>query len=336
MKTIVTFGEILLRLSTEQGQRLAATKQLQLNFGGAEANVAISLAQLGHHTTFVTRLPDNLIAQGVVNYLKSMNVATDLIQFGGDRLGAYYLEVGAGNRNSKVVYDRKHSSFSQLTSDRVDYQSIFENAYLLHVTGITPALSPQMIDLVEQLFIEAKKQDIQISFDFNYRAKLWSQAEAGQAFKRLLPYVDICSCGELDMIYLLGYKKLPDQLTYEEKLEHYYNQLMQTYPNLKWCISTKREHISASHNQLTGYLHVDKTLYQSKTFSIDQIIDRVGGGDAFVAGILHGYCKQWEPDTIVSFATAASVLKHTIAGDANLVNEVEVNAMINGDQLISR
>lgn len=336
MKRIVTFGEILSRLSTEQGQRLASTNQLQLHFGGAEANVAVSLSQYGHHTAVASRIPDNMLSDHVVNYLRSMRVDTDLIEFGGDRLGSYYLEVGAGNRGSKVVYDRKYSSFSQLKESMLDYDRIFENTSMLHVTGITTALSEELVDIVENLFKEAKKRGIQVSFDFNYRMKLWSQEEAGRAFKRLLPYIDICSCGELDLIYLLGYPKVDQELSDEEKLLIYYRQLKEDYSNIKLCISTKRESISASHNTLKGYLYADDTLYQSRTYDIDHIIDRVGGGDAFVAGILHGYINEWEHDATVSFATAASVIKHTISGDANLTTEAEVMEMINSGNQISR
>lgn len=336
MNKIVTFGEILSRLSTEQGQRLASATQLRLHFGGAEANVAVSLAQYGHQTAVVSRLPENMLSDHVVHYLKSMNVNTDLIDFGGERLGSYYLEVGAGNRGSKVVYDRKHSSFSQLTETMLDYDRILESTSFIHVTGITMALSIEMVDIVENLFKEAKKRGIQISFDFNYRSKLWSQAEAGSAFKRLLPYIDICSCAELDLVDLLGYPKLDQTLDYQEKLISYYKQLTNDYPNLKLCISTKRNNISATHNTLKGYLYADDTLYQSKTYDIDHIIDRVGGGDAFVAGILHGYINEWSLDAIVSFATAASVLKHTISGDANLVTEAEVMEMIKSGNQIAR
>ncbi|MBM7541585.1 sugar kinase [Amphibacillus cookii] len=336
MTKIVVFGEILARFSTKQGERLAQAKQLQLNYGGAEANVAISLAQFGHEALFVSKLPDHALGKGVTHYLKSLNVSTAAIQYGGERLGTYYLEVGAGNRGSQVVYDRKFSSFSSLTTEELDHDAIFENAYLLHVTGITPALSSDMVKVVEHLFSEAKSRGVRISFDFNYRAKLWSQKQAGTVFKRLLPYIDICSCGELDLIYLLDYPKLADELSHEEKLRQYYRQLKNDYPNLKWCMSTQRENISASQNRLTGYLYADDTLYQSEVYHIDHIIDRVGGGDAFVAGILHGLINKWKFDTIVSFATAASVLKHTVYGDANLVTEAEVINMLSHGHQISR
>lgn len=336
MKKIVTFGEILSRLSTEQGQRLANANRFNLHFGGAEANVAVSLSQYGHQTAIVSRLPENMLSEHVISYLRSMNVNTDLIDFGGDRIGTYYVEVGAGNRGSKVVYDRKYSSFSQIKESMLNYDRIFENTSYIHVTGITTALSKELVDIVEQLFKEAKKRDVQTIFDFNYRTKLWSQEEAGQAFRRLLPYIDICSCGELDMVYLLGYPEVDRELSHEEKLTIYYRQLKKDYPNLKVCISTKRESISASHNTLTGYLYANNQLYHSKTYDIDHIIDRIGGGDAFVAGVLHGYINEWKLDTIVSFATAASVLKHTISGDANLITEAEVMEMIKSGNQISR
>lgn len=332
----VFFGEILARLSTNQGERLTNAQQLNLHFGGAETNVAVSLAQFGHETQVLTRLPDNHLSQHILKYLKAMQVDTDLIVTGGERLGTYYVEAGVGNRATQVVYDRRYSSFSEMTAAEIDYDAVLSDVDILHVTGITLALSETLRDIVEQLFKAAKQRGILISFDFNYRSKLWSQTEAGKHFKRILPYVDLCSCGELDMRHLLGYKKAPEAFNHQEKLTFYYQQLSDSYPNIKACLSTKREYMSASHNTLTGYLYANQQLYQSKTYMIDHIIDRVGGGDAFVAGILHGYVNEWELDTIVSFATAASVLKHTMFGDANLVTEAEVIEMMKADQEISR
>ncbi|SEO53042.1 2-dehydro-3-deoxygluconokinase [Amphibacillus marinus] len=336
MKKIVTFGEILARFSTDQGQRLSKSNQLTLHYGGAEANVAVSLAQLGHQTAFASKVPNNHLGQGIIQYLKAMNVATDLVQLGGERLGTYYLEVGAGNRGSQVIYDRKHSSFSQTVEHDWDFDALLSDTSILHVTGITPALSESLIKMVEALFKRAQTLNVKVSFDCNYRGKLWSQEQAGTVLRRLLPYVNICSCGELDMVYLFNYAQQPDHLTYKDKLYNYYRLLTDDYPNIEYLLSTKRENLSASHNRLTGYLYTNNEIYQSRIFDIDHIIDRVGGGDAFVAGTLHGIIKDWNPDAIVSFATAASVLKHTIKGDANLVSEEEIKSQMSSENQISR
>lgn len=336
MKNILTFGEILVRLSSNQGKRLREANTLHVNYGGAEANVAVSLAQYGYRTSIFSRIPDHEISKGILHYLKGYDVNTNLIQLKGTRIGTYYLEVGAGNRSSKVIYDRAHTSITELTPEDLDYETIFKDQELLHVTGITPALSDNLVQVTECLFKEAKARGILISFDFNYRAKLWSKETAGQVFKRLLPYVDICSCAELDFIHLLGYEQESERLSYPERLTTYYKKLSEEYNNITVLFSTKRENLSASTNQLTGYFYTKGQLYKSPLFSIDHIIDRVGGGDAFVSGVLHGYLSKWNEQKIIDFATAASVLKHTILGDANIVTEEEVNNMLNNGSQINR
>jgi 2-dehydro-3-deoxygluconokinase len=325
MKKVVTFGEILLRFSSNAGERLFQSQQIHTHFGGAEANVAVSLSRFGHDVYFVSKVPNNPLGFEVEKHLKSHGVHTNYLLKGGDRLGTYYVESGVGPRSAQVTYDRKYSSISQLQLDEVDFEEIFAGASLYHVSGITAALAPGMRELVLLSLKKAKEYGVTTSFDFNYRAKLWSQQEAAQAIKLYLPYVDICSCGELDALYLLGIEQADDALEPSEKLKYYYDKIQNMYPNIRWMSSTFRGVVSASTNTLQGNVYQNGELYQSKVYNIDHIVDRVGGGDAFAAGILHGILERWEPNDIATFATAASVLKHTVYGDCNVFFEEEIH-----------
>lgn len=329
MKKVVTFGEILLRLSTNIGERLSRAGQINMHYGGAEANVAMSLALFGHEVHFVSKVPNNVLGMAAENHLKSYGVHTDYLLRGGDRLGTYYVETGVGPRSAQVTYDRKYSSVSLLESAELDWDQIFKDVALFHVTGITAALSPNMREVVLYSLQKAKEHGVAISFDFNYRAKLWSQQEAAAAIHLFLPYVDICSCGELDAIYLLGIEKAPEALSPDEKLAYYYQKVTDLYPNIQYISSTFRGVVSASTNTLQGNFYKNGILYQSKVYQIDNIVDRVGGGDAFAAGILHGILTDMAPDELISFATAASVLKHTVYGDCNIFTENEILSFSN-------
>ncbi|WP_042461651.1 sugar kinase [Neobacillus dielmonensis] len=329
MKKVVTFGEILLRLSTDMGERVTQARQINMHYGGAEANVSISLALFGHDVYFVSKVPENVLGAAVESHLKSYGVHTDFLLRGGDRLGTYYVESGVGPRSAQVTYDRKYSSVSQLTLAELNWDEIFKDASLFHVTGITAALAPGMREIVLYSLQKAKEYGVTVSFDFNYRAKLWSQQEAAETIKTYLPYVDICSCGELDAIYLLGIAKAEESLEPVEKLTYYYQKITEQYPNIKYISSTFRGVISASTNTLQGNFYRDGVLYQSKVFQIDHIVDRVGGGDAFAAGVLHGILKGLAPEELIGFATAASVLKHTVYGDCNIFSEDEILSFAN-------
>jgi 2-dehydro-3-deoxygluconokinase len=325
MKKIVTLGEIMLRLSTNTGERLSQADQLTMQYGGAEANVGVSLARFGHEVYFVSKVPNNPLGTAVERHLKSHGVHSNYLIKGGERLGTYYLESGVGPRSAQVTYDRKYSSFSGLNLEEVNFEEVFKGAALFHISGITPALSPSLKELTYTALKKAKELGVMTSFDFNYRAKLWSQKEAGESIKPLLPLVDICSCGELDAIYLLGLEKVDDGLEKDQKLVRYYEKIQEIYPNIKYFSSTFRNVISASTNTLQGNLYTDGKLYQSRAHHIDHIVDRVGGGDAFAAGILDGILEQQLPQQIVSFATAASALKHTVHGDCNLFSKEEIH-----------
>ncbi|NHM32289.1 sugar kinase [Neobacillus terrae] len=326
MKKIVTLGEIMLRLSTNHGERLFQSDQLSLHYGGAEANVAVALANFGYEAYFVGKVPNNPLGLAAERHLRSFGVNTGYLLKGGERLGTYYLETGAGARSAQVTYDRKHSSFSQLTVDEVSFAEIFQGAELFHVTGITPALSNPLKEVTLLALMKAKELGVTTSFDFNYRSKLWNQKEAAEAITPFLPYVDICSCGGLDALYLLNIQKADHTFNKEQQLMYYYEKIAEMYPNIKYLYSTFRNVISASNNTLQGNLFLNGTLYQSKEHNIDHIVDRVGGGDAFAAGILYGIIEKMPPQQVITFATAASVLKHTVNGDCSTFSKDEIMA----------
>ncbi|KAF1298154.1 2-dehydro-3-deoxygluconokinase [Enterococcus sp. JM4C] len=323
MGKVLTLGEIMLRFSTNQGIRLAQSDTMAVHYGGGEANVAISLANYGHDVSFASKVPNNSLGEAVKKHLARYHVATESLLFGGDRLGTYYLESGIGQRAASVVYDRAHSSFAEMTSIEWAKEDLFDGVDIFHVSGITPALSPTWQTLTLDLMKSAKEHGCKVSFDINYRGKLWSQKEAGEVLKTLLPYVDYCSAGYMDAVHLLGIA--PQE---GEELPYYYKKMQALYPNIQVFYSTKRQVTSASDNHLTGTLWMDETYFESTTQAICPIVDRVGGGDAFSGGLLHGLLKKVSPQEIIEFATAASALKHTVHGDCNQFSEEEVNGFL--------
>lgn len=335
MGKIVTLGEIMLRLSTQPGERIGQNKQFQAHFGGGEANVAISLANFGHEVSFASKVPDSSLGASVKKHLQRYGVKTNQLLVGGARLGTYYMESGIGKRGTSVIYDRSGSSFAEMTTLEWSIEKLFEKADIFHISGIVPALSNHWKTLTLTLIQEAKKAGCKVSFDMNYRSKLWTQKEAGEAFNQLLPYVDICSAGEMDALYLLNIP--PALATKKNQLNYYYQEMHHRYPNITIFYSTKREVQSASANQLTGTLWMNEMYYESQCHEINPIVDRVGGGDAFSGGILHSLLSNWTPQETVDFATAAAALKHTIHGDCNQFNQEEVQAFLtNGSGKIIR
>lgn len=318
---ILTLGEIMLRLSTPTGKRLVNSEQLACHYGGGEANVAISLAQFGHDAYYASLVPSNSLGIAVKQHLQSYGVHTDYLKFGGERLGTYYLETGIANRASQVIYDRAYSSFSQVKSDIWVDDDLFDGVDLFHISGITPALSKEWQILTKHLIHRARSAGCKISLDINYRGKLWTQAAAGKVMRDLITLVDYCSAGPLDAKYLLAL--VPDQ-DEDVHLESCYKKMVQAYPNLSMIYATQRRVKSSSENILKGVIYTKDHLTTSHAYSIRPIIDRVGSGDAFSAGVLHGILKQWSPQETIDFATAACVLKHTISGDVNIFTAQEV------------
>ncbi|EOH86130.1 sugar kinase [Enterococcus villorum] len=329
MAKIITLGEIMLRFSTKEGERLGTANTLATHFGGGEANVAVSLANFGHEVYFATKIPENALGQGVLHHLKSYGVLTNYVLGGGNRLGTYYVESGIGERASQVLYDRADSSFAQMKKNEWENQAMFDDKDIFHISGITPALTPEWQTLTLELVKVAKKKGCQISFDVNYRSKLWTQNKAKAFLQYLLPEIDYCSAGKLDALYLLDIPRT--DCSDKEELINYYQEIQKKYPNIKCLYSTKREVISATENLLTGTLWVKENYVESVTHHLQPIVDRVGAGDAFTAGVLHGLLTYDVPQKIIDFATASAALKHTVYGDVNLFTEKDVLTFIEND-----
>ncbi|WP_025667325.1 sugar kinase [Aquimarina megaterium] len=321
-KTILTFGEILLRFSAPNHQKLTQIKTFDVHIGGAEANVAVSLALLNNKVKYLSRLPNNDIGDLIIKELKSYQVNTDLIIRGGDRTGTYYLEKGASVRSSKVVYDRKHSAFSEITSAMFDWGQIFENVHWLHVTGITPALSYSCQKVYIEMLKIAKSMDVTISFDINYRRSLWSIKEARKIIDTTLKYTDVLFMNRGVAEEVFGIKTSTENVDAIDVFSEITKKLT-SFCNPKHIAYTNRDVESASNNNWQGVLFENNKGVCSKNYTID-IIDRIGAGDAFAAGIIHGLINQYDNQKTIDFATAASALKHTIIGDFNLVNKDEI------------
>lgn len=324
---VITLGEILLRFSTRQEIRIKNTDEFRVCYGGAETNVGLSLSQFGHKVSATSVLPEsNPLSDAILSRLQGYGVDTNSIMKKPGRLGTYYLEQGNSVRGSKVTYDRKYSSIAMLDNLCWDLDEIFIEADLLHISGILPALSKKWQSWTVEIVRKAKEYGCHVSFDMNYRSKLWSYEEAYPCFQQILPYVDILSAGRLDAIHFLKVASEGEDVS----LEDIYKRVQAKYPNIKVLYSTKRNVFSTNHNELQGFfVGEDGVFVESKLYDINPIIDRVGGGDAFAAGILNGVLKGWDSQQIVDFGTASSVLKHTVFGDWNPFNEEEVFEFMN-------
>ena len=330
---ILCMGETLLRYSTEKGHRFADL-DFAVHIGGSETNIAVSLAQFGFDTKMLTKLPDNAIGDAVIAFMRKFGVDTSPILRNNMRMGAYFLESGSGNRTSQVIYDRAYSAMTSFTLEDVVLDELFNGVDVFVVSGITAALNENLKNAVVAMLKYCKEHGITTIYDNNYRAKLWTVERAGKAFKEILPYVDILSAGYLDAQNFLGLKS--DKEDFDEMLLDLYTQMKAMYPNLKYMTSTRRQIISTSVNDLTGYLYTDKLLV-SKTYHIDDIVDRVGGGDAYISGLIYGLLSERDPQEALEFACCASVLKHTIHGDANMFSIKEIdNFMQSGVSRINR
>lgn len=332
---VAGFGEIMLRLSTDKGIRFTNTNNFNSHFGGGEANVLISLSKYGIDTRFISSISNNSIGDSIVSYLKSKDVNTDFIKRTNKRTGIYFLEVGSGNRASNVIYDREDSAFSNIKYTDIDIESALKDIDIFHFSGITLALSKEIRYLVMKILKYCKENNIIVSYDSNYRAKLWTLDEARNSTLEILPYVNILSAGILDAENIL--KMNCDYEDKYEKLKYYYNEITTAYPNIAHIFSSIRTVKSSTINTLQCNYYYNDKLYSSNIHLIDDIVDRVGGGDALTSGILYSILNNKEPKYISEFAVCASVLKHSIYGDANLVSVEEVeNLMDNGIGKIQR
>ena len=333
MAKVVTMGEIMLRLSSPLNSRFVQSQSFDVCYGGGEANVAVSLANYGHDAYFVSKVPAHEIGQSAVNALRRYGVNTDYIVRGGDRLGIYFLETGASMRPSKVIYDRANSAIALAKPEEFDFDKIFEGATWFHWSGITPAISDASAECLKQACIAAKKHCVTISCDLNFRKKLWTSEKAISIMRPLMEYVDVCIGNEEDAELCLGFKPNSDVNSGKTDAEGYktiFAEMAKTF-GFKYVVSTLRESYSATHNGWKALIYNGKEFYESKHYDIEPIIDRVGGGDSFAGGLIHGLLKYNDQGKALEFAVAASALKHTIPGDFNLVSEKEVEALAGGD-----
>ena len=339
MAKIITFGEIMLRLSTPGYLRFSQARQFDATFGGGEANVAVSLANFGLDVQFVSRFPDNDIARCCIRELHSFGVKTDYCIFGGERLGIYFLETGAVARPSKVVYDRAHSSISTIEPGMIDWNKVFEGADWFHWTGITPAISQGAADVCLEAIKAANRLGVRVSCDLNFRKNLWKYGKkAGEVMPALVEGCDIILGNEEDADKVFGIKPDGFDVTAtagaidQKRFQSVGEQLMARFPRAKKVIITLRGSINANHNTWGGVHWDGGQLFQSPRYDITHIVDRVGGGDSFMGGLIYGILT-WPGDDqkALNFAVAASCLKHTVFGDFNQVTVAEVENLMKGD-----
>ena len=337
MKKIVTFGEIMLRLTPPGFRRFSQASSFEVIYGGGESNVAVTLANYGLDVEFVTRLPQNDIGDCALMEMRKRGVGTHHIIRGGERLGIYFLEMGAVSRGSKVIYDRAHSGMSTIQPGMVNWEAVFEDAQWFHWTGITPALSQGAADACLEAIQTANKMGVTVSTDLNYRKKLWKYGkQPGEIMPALVEGCDVILGNEEDAAMHFGLHPEAVDVTKGDSIEgkaylSVLKQLMERFPRAKKVITTLRGSISASHNTWSGVLYDGKTLYEAPTYQITHIVDRVGGGDSFMGGLIYGLLNYENDQDALNFAVAASCLKHTIYGDANLATVEEVKKLMKGD-----
>ena len=338
MKKIVTFGEIMLRLTPPGHKRFSQASEFDVIYGGGESNVAVSLANYELPVEFVTRLPKNDIGDCALQALRGRNVGTQHVLRGGERLGIYFLEIGAVSRGSKVVYDRAHSGMATIEAGMIDWEAVLADAQWFHWTGITPALSQGAADACLEAIQTANRLGVTVSTDLNYRKKLWKYGKApGEVMPALVEGCDVILGNEEDAEKHFGLHPENVDVTQGHSIEgtaylSVLKQLMKRFPRAKKVVTTLRGSISASHNTWSGVLYDGETLYEAPTYQITHIVDRVGGGDSFMAGLIYGLLTYPDDDQkALNFAVAASCLKHTIYGDANLATVAEVETLMGGD-----
>ncbi len=337
MEKVITFGEVMLRLATPGYERFGQSNQLISTFGGGEANVAVSLANYGIPVSFVTRLPKNDLTNACVRELRGFGVDTQNIIYGGNRMGVYYLETGAVSRGSKVIYDRANSAIAEIEPGMIDWDEVFKDATWFHWTGITPAISKGAADALAEAIAAAKKNNLTISCDLNYRKKLWNWGKTAQeVMPELVKDCDIILGNEEDAEKALNIKPEGVDVTSGEIDNNAYLSVMQQiktkFPNCKYIITTLRGSVNANHNTWSGVLYDGRKMYEAPQYQITHIVDRVGGGDSFMGGLIYGLITwQEEIQKALNFAVAASCLKHTVYGDYNRVTIDEVEKLMQGD-----
>lgn len=332
-KKIVGFGELLLRLGTRQYQRFTQARDFEAYYTGAEANTLVSLVNYGYEGYVVSKVPAHDIGQACINFLKGHGLNTDYIVRGGDRLGLFYLESGASQRASKVIYDRAHSAITTLKRGEINWQTVLQGKDWLHFSGTAPALGPDMPGVVEEACQIAKQMGVTVSCDLNYRKKLWSPEVAGRVMSGLMACVDVLLCNEEDAEMVFGIKAegvdVRSGRLEADKYQDVARQLHERF-GFRHIAITLRESLSATFNNWSGVLYDGSQLYRSRSYSM-YVVDRVGGGDAFGGGLIYGLLAGMPPQDVIEFAAAASCLKHSIPGDFNLASLDEVKALMAGD-----
>jgi 2-dehydro-3-deoxygluconokinase len=332
---VVTFGEVMMRLTPPDFLRFTQARSFNVIYAGAEVNVAIALANLGTPVEYVTCLPKNDLGDACINYIRQFGVGTRHVIRSEDRLGLYFVETGAVQRGNKVIYDRAHSAFAQIQPQTIDWDTVFSDASWFHWSGITPAVSKNTADTCLEAVKIAKKKGLTISCDLNYRGKLWKWGKTpGEVMSSLLKYVDIVIGNEEDMEKVFGIKAPGVNVTKgqinAQKYRVVTRQILKRFPHLHLAAITLRQSISASHNKWSGVLDDGKTFYTAANYDISHIVDRVGAGDAFSAGFIYQLLQKKDCQHALDFAVALSCLKHTIAGDSCVVTVDEVNKLMSG------
>ncbi|MBR2615330.1 MAG: sugar kinase [Clostridia bacterium] len=333
MKRIVTFGELMLRLAPEGYLRFVQSDRLQATFGGGEANVAVSLANFGLDAAFATKLPTHEMGQAAVNSLRKFGVDTSTVVRGGDRVGIYYCEKGASQRPSKVIYDRAYSAIAMAKREDFDWNAILDGADWFHFTGITPALGDNVAEICLDALKVCREKGIGVSCDLNYRKKLWTREKAGEVMATLMPYVNVCIANEEDAGDVFGIRASGTDITKGSLSHEGYKEVAKALADrfgFDKVAITLRGSISANDNNWAAMLYDGTDFFFSKNYLI-HIVDRVGGGDSFGAGLIYSLLNDYSSQAAIEFAVAASCLKHSVEGDYNMVSVAEVQALAGGD-----
>ncbi|PWK18411.1 2-dehydro-3-deoxygluconokinase [Arcicella aurantiaca] len=325
---VITFGEVMMRLSTPNFSRFSQATQFDINFGGGEANVASSLAIFGIPASHATRFPNNDLGQAATAVYKKYGVGTEAISYGGDRLGIYFVEKGAAMRPSKVVYDRANSSFATLQPSDFNWEEILKGATWFHFTGISPAISEGAAQACLEAVQTASRLGVKVSADVGYRSNLWKWGKRpNEVMPQLIEYCDVIVCSKGDAADMFEIKPNDEKGSFKSVCK----QIMERFPKVKKILTTKRGQISASHNTLSGRAWDGTQMIETEAIDIPDIVDRIGGGDAFMGGYIYGELTYQDTQKALEFAVAASALKHTVEGDFNLVSVQEVEAVMAGD-----
>jgi 2-dehydro-3-deoxygluconokinase len=325
-KKVITFGDIMMRLSTPGFARFTQAENFNVLYGGSEANVAVGLANLGIPAEHVTRFPDNDFGRAATQSLQKYGVATNHILYGEERMGIYFVENGSMQRAARIIYDRFDSAFTNIKKGSIDWDAIMKDASWFHWTGITPALSQGAADVCFEALQSARKHQVMISGDINYRRNLWQYGKSARdVMPELISLTDRIVAGVTDMENCAD---ITDK-TFESASQ----KMMKAYPNLQKIVSTHRESISASHNKFSAHLWDGKKIIQSKEYDLIPVVDRIGTGDAFMAGLIYGWSNNKDDQTALEFATAAGVWKHSIEGDVNLASASEIESLMRGENI---